>query len=151
VRTNEIMRRVWATLEPELAEQGFELVEAEFEQQGSRRILRLYIDRDGGVTLDDCAAASQFVGALLDAKELVDGAYVLEMSSPGIDRPVRKASDFRRFVGERLKVKTYEPVAGRKRMKGILTGFEDGSVLLDCDGQAHAIHVENVKKARLDR
>ncbi len=147
---NEILRRAWEELEPELSEQGYELVEVEFDRQGGRRILRLYIDREGGVTLDDCAAVSQLVSPLLDLKRFIDGSYVLEISSPGIDRPVRKPEDFIRFVGERVKLKTYEPVNGRKRFRGIMKGFRDGLVQLDCEESAYEIHIDNLRKAHLD-
>ena len=148
---DEIVQKTWEELAPELAEQGYELVEAEFEPRAGRPILRLYIDREGGVTLDDCTAVSQLLGPVLDMKDFVGGQYTLEVSSPGIDRPVRKPEDFIRFTGERVKVKTYQPVQGRKRFRGVLAGFRDGLVKLDCEGAQYEIHVENVKKANLDR
>jgi ribosome maturation factor RimP len=75
----------------------------------------------------------------------------LEVSSPGIDRPIRKPEDFERFAGERIRLKARSPVNGRKHFKGVLTGLKDGLVLLECDGESHAIHIENIKKANLDR
>jgi len=134
-----------------LAEQGYELVEVEFARQGRGRILRLFLDKDGGVTLDDCVEASEFVGALLDAGSFVEDGYSLEVSSPGFDRPVRKAADFARFAGERIKVTAHAAVRGRTRFCGVLKGCEDGLVTIDCDGTEYEVHVENLKKARLDR
>jgi len=150
-QNDEIIRRTWQELGPELAEQGFELVEVEFEGTGARRTLRLYIDRADGVTVDHCATVSHLVSPLLDVKDFIDGAYMLEVSSPGIARPLRKSEDFTRFAGERVKVKTYEPVQGRKRFSGILLGLRDGLVELDCGGTPCSVHLENLKKANLDR
>ncbi|NIA12873.1 MAG: ribosome maturation factor RimP [Nitrospiraceae bacterium] len=147
----EVVRRVWAGLEPELAEQGYELVEVEFVGEGASRTLRLYIDKEAGIALDDCQAVSQLVSALLDTADYVDNQYLLEVSSPGIDRPVRKTADFERFVGERMKVTTHTPTGGRRRFKGILQEFRDGLVVLDCAGTSYEVHIENVKRAKLDR
>lgn len=150
-RGGEVVRRVWFDLEPELKEQGYELVEVEFAQQSGAWTLRLFIDRDGGITLDDCQTVSHFVGPFLDKADFIDGHYMLEVSSPGFDRPVRKPADFERLAGERIKLVALAPVNGRKQFKGILRGFRDGAVVVECDGVAHMIHIENLKKAHLDR
>ena len=146
-----IVRDAWAYLESELDELGYELIEVEYVQEYGSMILRLYIDAPKGITVDDCAEASRMVSALLDQNDFIGSEYMLEVSSPGIDRPVRKASDFERFVGEAIKVKTVTPINGRKRYRGTLAGISDGLVLLDVDGERHEVHIENVKKARLDR
>jgi ribosome maturation factor RimP len=151
VETRELVRRVWSELEPHLIEQGFELVELEFAAQGGRGVLRLYVDRSGGVTIDDCVAVSQLLGPVLDAAEYISDSYVLEVSSPGIDRPLRKPEDFQRFSGERVVLKSAMPVNGRKKFKGILRGISDGAVSVECDGQTYAIAIENVQRANLDR
>ncbi len=148
---NEVVGRVWREVEPQLRQQGYELVEVEFGQQGRTRILRLFIDREGGVTLSDCQAASQLVSALLDGADLIQGHYMLEMSSPGFDRPLRKPEDFARFAGERAKLVAHTPVAGRKRFTGVLKGYQDGLVMIDCEGTVCEVHIENLKKANLDR
>jgi len=151
VHGDATLRQAWEELEPVLAEHGYELVEVELGRHGGGAVLRLYIDRDGGVTLDDCTAASQLLGPVLDVKDFIDGRYALEVSSPGIDRPVRKPTDFVRFAGERVKLRTHEPVNGRKRFCGVMQGFQDGLVQLACEGSTYEIHVENLKTARLDR
>lgn len=148
---NEILRRLWEEVEPELRAQGYELVEIELDRQGRQSILRLYMDREGGVTLDDCVAVSRVLSPLLDVKNLVEGSYTLEVSSPGIDRPVRKPEDFVRFAGSRVKLRTHEPVNGRKQFSGVLAGFRDGLVQLDCEDSACEIHIGNLKKANLVR
>ena len=148
---SEVIRRAWAQLETELGEQGYELVEVEYAQENGAWILRLFIDKDGGVTLDDCQTVSHVLSAVLDRDDFIVSRYMLEVSSPGIDRPIRKTQDFERFTGERVKLVSSAPVNGRKQFKGSLKGFQDGMVAVDCDGVVFEIHIENVKKARLDR
>lgn len=149
--TQEVVRRAWQELEPHVVEQGFDLVELEYSGQGGRGVLRLYVDRSGGVTIDDCVAVSQLLNPVLDAAEFLAGSYVLEVSSPGIDRPVRKPEDFRRFAGERIVVKSVLPVEGRRKFKGVLQGLVDGAVAVECEGRTYAIAIENVQRANLDR
>lgn len=151
MHTRELVRRAWTELEPHVLEQGFELVELELAGQGGRGVLRLYVDREGGVTLDDCVAVSQVLGPVLDAAEFISDHYVLEVSSPGIDRPVRKTEDFQRFTGEPVVLKSAAPVNGRKKFKGVIRGVVDGAVRVECDGQVFAIALENVQRANLDR
>jgi ribosome maturation factor RimP len=149
---DEIVRTAWAVLDPELKEQGYELVEVEFGRQSGALILRVYVDKaSGGITLDDCTAVSQLVSPVLDARDFLDGEYMLEVSSPGFDRPLRKPEHFARFAGEPVKVVTHALVGGRSRFSGVLKGFEDDLVLLEVDGEPVTIHIENVKKARLNR
>ena len=151
METPEIVRRVWQELEPELAVMGFELIEVEFGRHGRTDLLRLFIDREGGVTIDDCASASRQVGAVLDKDDYIESQYSLEVSSPGIARPLRRPKDFERFAGERIKVKTVTPVEGRSRFAGELMGYGDGMVTLKTDEAQYRIHLENVKRANLDR
>ena len=151
MRQDEIIRHAWALLEPELASHGYELIEVELARQGGGSVLRLFLDKEGGITLDDCAAATQILNPVLDTENVVDGHYMLEVSSPGIDRPVRKAEHFQQFIGERIKLLSESPVMGRSRFRGTLTGFEDGLITVECDGEPYEIHIENLKKANLDR
>ena len=146
-----MVRRVWEELEPELVEMGFELVEVEFVRHGRSNRLRLFIDREGGITIDDCTLASRQVSAFLDKDDYIESQYTLEVSSPGIARPLRKPKDFERFTGERIKVKTVTPVEGRSRFAGELMGYSDGMVTVRTDGMDYRIHLENVKRAHLDR
>ncbi len=148
---SEIVRRTWEALEPHLAEQGYELVEIAYVCEGHRATLRLFIDKQGGFTLNDCTAVAQLVSPLLDAADFISSRYYLEVGSPGIDRPLRKPADFERFIGENVKVRAVEPVEGRKKFKGVLTGFRDGLIVLDCGGTICEIHIENLERANLDR
>ena len=112
-----IVQDAWKLFESELAEQGYELVEVEYVQEYGTMILRMYIDKEGGVNVDDCAEASRMISAIMDQVGFVGGEYVLEVSSPGIERPVRKAADFARFIGKTIQFKTTTPVEGRRRCK----------------------------------
>lgn len=147
----EIVRRAWTVLEPEIARAGYELIEVEFGHFASGGLLRLFIDRSGGVTVDDCAAVSHVVSALLDENDFIASHYTLEVSSPGIARPLRREKDFAAYAGEPIKLVTVTPLEGRKRFKGVLRGIEDGMIRIEVDGTDHLIHVENVKQAHLDR
>ena len=148
----EVVRWAWECLEFPLSEQGYELVEAEVAQQGSSMILRLYIDKSGGgVTLGDCQSASHVVRPLMDEATGAVSDYLLEMSSPGLERPVRKPQDFERFTGEKVKIRTHRPINGRKRFTGVLKSFRDGLVAVECDGVMVDIPVDNLQKANLDR
>lgn len=148
---SDVVKLAWTELEPHLEACGFELVEVEYLFQGGRPVLRIYLDREGGVTLDQCAEASRLIGPLLDTADFVDSAYVLEVSSPGIERPVRKPADFERFAGETVRVTTHASVAGRKRFKGAIGGLEDGMVRLAMDDDSVSIHLDNIKTAKLVR
>lgn len=152
---DELLRRAWSELEPEAIAQGLELIEVELARRGGTPVLRLYIDRPGGVTLDDCADFSRYISRYLDVIDFLDERYSLEVSSPGIDRPVRKPSDFERYTGERLKLKTVTPLEGRRQFRGTLRGVHDGMIELELgadNGDRHvAIHLENIQKAQLDR
>lgn len=148
----ELVRRFWSVFEPEINEQGYELVEVELTGQGGVRILRVYIDKENvGIRHEDCASVSQLLNPLLDADDFISDNYILEVSSPGIDRPVRKPEDFKRFTGESVTLATYSPVDGRKKFSGVLRGFDDGLIQVDCDGKLYGIHAENLRKANLNR
>lgn len=151
MQRSNVVQRLWTQLEPFLLNVGYELVEAEMGRSGNGWLVRLFIDKPGGITIDDCAQVSHLVGPILDEPEFIDGAYMLEVSSPGFDRPVRKPGDFARFAGERIKVSTIAPVGGRKRFTGILKGLTDGLVAIECGDETVEIHIENLHRANLDR
>jgi ribosome maturation factor RimP len=150
----EQARRV---LEPVLLRDGYELVEVEWIRGGGRWTLRLYVDKAGGVGIEDCQAVSHLVDPILDAEDFIEPAFDLEVSSPGLDRPLRKPSDFDKYAGQRAAVKTYGPVAatapgspGRKHWTGTLKGFRDGAVELEVDGVLHRIPHDQIAKAHLE-
>jgi ribosome maturation factor RimP len=135
-------------LEPALAAMGFELADLDA-HLGRRGLLRLYIDREGGVTVDDCQRVSEQVGALLDVEDPLPGSYVLEVSSPGFDRRLRTRSHFERFVGERIRIELRDPRDGRRNFTGRLTGVEDEDVLLEVDGEVWHLPLNDIAVARL--
>lgn len=129
---------------------GCELVDIVTAVERRRGVLRVFIDRPGGVTIEDCAAVSRELAAVLDVEDLIPGSYDLEVSSPGLDRALRKEEDFRRFAGRRVKVRTVHPLEGRSNFRALLEGVEDGMVLLrDDSGRAWRIGLENIRRANL--
>ena len=133
-------------LETTLSGLGYELVDLEIGDRG--KLIRLFIDKPGGVNIDDCALVSNHVTRLL-AVELDYDYSRLEVSSPGLDRPLKKESDFTRFVGETAQVKLRLPHDGRKKFVGVLKGWQDGCLLLEVDGNVMALDFSNVDKAKL--
>lgn len=143
---------IGALVEPLLVREGYELVDVEIVGTGSKTILRLFIDKPGGVSLDDCATVSQAVDAMLDVEDPFETSYTLEVSSPGLDRPLKKPADFQKYAGRKAKVKTYGPVEGagnRKVFVGQLLGWEDDSVRIEVDGTEYKVPSEAIAKAHL--
>jgi ribosome maturation factor RimP len=135
---------------PLLEQETAELVDLEVVQDSGRRVLRFYLDKPGGISLDDCEHLSNRIGALLDEADAFPGSYVLEVSSPGLDRVVKKEKDFIRFTGQAAKVRLRLPQDGRRNFKGTLQGFADGKVLLDCEGKRFEFPLALLDEARLD-
>ena len=134
------------TIEPALTGLGFELVDVQASNGG--RVLRLFIDKPGGITVEDCATVSRHLTRVL-AVEGIDYER-LEVSSPGLDRPLRKGADFARFAGRRADVRMRTPdAAGRRRFVGVLRGAEAGRVEMQLDGQTVALELEGIERARL--
>ena len=145
----DVVERVTTLAEPVCEELGIELVYIEFHRETGGRILRLYIDKPGGVMLDDCMAVSRQLSDLLDVKLDQDLTYRLEVSSPGPDRPIGKKGDFDRFKTHRARIRTSKAIDGQKTFTGNLLGlFEDG-VRLDKGGDSVSIPLEVIKKAQL--
>ncbi len=138
-----------AMLEPVVESLGFELVDVEFSGTGGHALLRLYIDSHGGVTVDDCATVSHQVSAVLDVEDPVPGQYRLEVSSPGLDRPLVKRKDFQRFTGETIKVKMSRPNLGRRNFTGTLTRMEGESIVLESGAESFSLPLDDIEKARL--
>jgi len=146
----ELISSLWTMIEPVLEPEGLELVEIEFKLEAGRWILRLYIDGPGGVTLDDCEAVSRQVGALMDIKDPIQQPYNLEVSSPGINRVIRKEKDFSRFAGSPVRIRTRSKIQGRRNFQGELLGVEDSKIIVLVDGNRIEINPDDLEKARLD-
>jgi ribosome maturation factor RimP len=136
-------------LEPVLESLGYELVELEFHPQGRGSLLRVFIDREGGVNLDDCEKVSRQISAVMDVEDPIPSAYTLEVSSPGLDRPLRKHSDYTRFAGKQAKLELLIPREGRRRFTGVLRGLESDEVLIEVDEVTHRLPLGEIAKARL--
>ena len=130
-KPNNTEAKVLPILEPSIAEKGLELVDLEFVKEGVNWYLRVYIDKDGGVNIDDCEAVSRALEVKLDEKDPIEQAYILEVSSPGIDRPLKKDADFVKYQGEIIAVKLYKAQDGSKQYQGRLLGLEDGVLSIE--------------------
>ena len=137
-----------AAAEPILTSLGLELVDVEMVGSGRARTLRLTVDREGGVDLDALAQANGPVSDALDAADAIAGPYNLELSSPGLERPLRRPAEFRRFVGTTVSVKSNHPVAGARRHRGLLVNADDGGIDLEIDGEARRFPYDAIASAR---
>ena len=124
-KEKQIASQVWNAAEPLCLDEGMELVFLEFRREAQGRVLRLYIDKEGGVTLDDCALISRQLSDILDVTIEDIGPYSLEVSSPGVNRPIGRLEDYNRFKGQRVHIKTRQPIDGRKNYRGVLRGLID--------------------------
>jgi ribosome maturation factor RimP len=152
-RKEEILEKVRQLAAPLAAEEGMELVDVEFGGGGGRQILRIYIDRQGGVSLEDCTSVSRALSAALDVEDPLQGSYDLEVSSPGLDRPLRTPEHFQKYAGEKVRVKTFGPLPeceNRKTFVGILKGYENGKVVVDVDGKVFNVPHGQVSKANVE-
>lgn len=129
--------------------EGLDLVHVEFEGRGSSSILRIYIDSPTGVTVSDCAQVSRQSGVLLDVEDLIPGKYVLEVSSPGIERPLFTPEDYLRFKGREIRVTTRDKIENRRKFNGVIVDFLDEILNLDCEGRLIHIPFSNIRKAHL--
>jgi len=141
--------RLNALIGPAVEGLGYEFVGTEYIPRRRQSLLRVYIDSDSGISLDDCARVSDQLSGLLDVEEPIPGAYALEVSSPGLDRPLFFERHFERFRGANVRVKMCAPVAGQRNFKGTLDGCRDGAVILLQDGEAHTLPLEDISSARL--
>ncbi len=147
---DQLLQGVRQAAEPILQSQGLELVDLEYRREAKGWVLRLYIDRRGGVTVEDCAEVSGELGAVLEVRDLIPNRYVLEVSSPGLTRSIRKPEDFMKFRNHLVKVRTFEPIEGRRNFKGVLLGLEGEKVRLEMDGQFYEIPLQGIAKANLE-
>jgi ribosome maturation factor RimP len=136
---------------PALAVQNVELVDLTYQKEHGGWTLCFYLDKPGGITLDDCARYSDELGVLVEQANLIQGKYVLEVSSPGLERPLKKLKDFERFAGERISVKLFGPLDGQKNFHGILLGADESSIRIQTDEKKEVtLPRSQVAKCRLD-
>jgi ribosome maturation factor RimP len=148
--TETVIKRVEAVALPVLEESGLELVDVQYRREQNGWILRLIIDKQGGLNLNDCAVVSREISQLLDIENFIDQAYNLEVTSPGLDRPLKSIAEFERFVGRKAKIKTIDPIAGGHVLIGKINRTEGESIVLEVGTKEVTILFSQVAKARLE-
>jgi len=136
-------------LEPAIEKLGYELADLELKLGGADGLLRLFIDKDGGIEIDDCSSVSRQVSAILDVENPLPGNYTLEVSSPGLDRTLTKPAHFQRFMGEDVKVKLRFPLEGRRNFRGALKAADEENIEVEVDGESHSLPIATIESARL--
>jgi ribosome maturation factor RimP len=136
-------------IEPAVVSLGYELVGVEYRGGATNGLLRVYIDHEDGITVDDCQAVSHQLSGVLDVEDPIQGHYALEVSSPGLDRPLFKAQDYARFAGQQVKVRMHGMIAGRRNFTGQLLGMEGDSAIVEVDGEEYLLPLDQVDQARL--
>ncbi|ANF96560.1 ribosome maturation factor RimP [Paenibacillus bovis] len=147
--TPKIKTTVEEMVQPFLEEHGFELVDVEYVKEGKNWFLRVFVDKEGGIDIDDCGRVSEYLSEKLDANDPIKDPYFLEVSSPGAERPLKKESDVLKAVGKDVFVTTYEPVDGSKEFEGRLLSFENDDMLIEAGKKRYTIPYEKVASARL--
>ena len=148
-RREEYEKQAEQLLSPIVSDFGFELVDVEYVKEAGTWYLRGYIDKPGGITVNDCEAVSRLFSDKLDEKDFIEDSYIMEISSPGLDRPLRKEKDFVRSLGKSVEVRTYKPIDGRKEFEGPLTAFDEETVTIEEDGNARVFSRRDVALIRL--
>ena len=132
-------QRTEELLLPIIEEYKFELVDVEYVKEGANWYLRAYIDKEGGITVDDCEAVSRRFSDILDEKDYIEDSYIFEVSSPGLGRPLKKEKDFQRSLGEDVEIRTYRPIEGQKEFEGVLKAFDKNTVTIAYEDDAEQI------------
>lgn len=128
---------------PIVESKAFELVDVEYLKEGSNWYLRIYIDKDGGITIEDCESVSKEVSDLLDKVDPIPNSYILEVSSPGLERPLKKDNDFEKYKGETVEIKLFSPFEGKNIYEGELVGLRDGNIIIIANGCELAFERKN--------
>jgi len=135
---------------PILEREALELVDIEFKREARGWVLRIYIDKEGGVSLNDCTLVSQQLGDVLDVEDPIDTPYILEVSSPGLTRPLKGTKDYQRYIGRLVKIKTYKEIYGKKVFIGELLGLKEGIVNIKIDKKVYEIPYGLIASAHLE-
>ena len=148
-RREEVEQKAEALLAPIVEEAGFELVDVEYVKEAGTWYLRGYIDKPGGITVNDCEAVSRVFSDRLDEKDFIEESYVMEISSPGLDRPLKKAKDFTRSMGKMVEIRTYRPVDKQKDFTGVLTAYDGKTVTIQEDDTPRIFDLKDIALIRL--
>lgn len=134
-KRTDIVSRVETLVMPIIEEGNFELVDVEWVKEGSNWYLRIYADKEGGININDCVDISRALEVKLDEEDFISNEYILEVSSPGLGRPLKKENDFRRSVGKEIDLKLYKAINKQKEFTGVLTAYDDETVTVDVEGE----------------
>ncbi|MGB9857985.1 MAG: ribosome maturation factor RimP [Dictyoglomaceae bacterium] len=145
----EIIKKVREIAEPILEKEGMELVDIEYQREKQGWVLRLYIDKPGGVSVEDCAFVNERLGRELDFYDPIPHSYILEVSSPGLDRPLTKINDFKRNIGEKINIVLKESYEGKKSFEAKILGVEREEVILEVKGKIIIFPMEKIHHAKL--
>ena len=144
-----VSQAVMGLIEPVLSIEGLELVDVEYKKEGKNWVLRIFIDKEGGVTVADCQKVSHLTGDLIEVEETIITPYSLEVSSPGLDRVLKREKDFLKFKGKQIRLHSLCTINNRRKFIGILADFKDQTVFLELDGKLLEIPLRQVGKANL--
>lgn len=147
--TSKIKTAVEEMALPFLNSHGFELVDIEYVKEGSNWFLRIFVDKEGGIDIDDCGRISEYISEQLDKNDPIPDAYFLEVSSPGAERPLKKPEDMRKAVGKHVYITTYEPISGAKEFEGLLLSFDGDNAVVAIGKKEHAVPYAKIASARL--
>ncbi len=149
MKGQSVKDRVEELITPFILQEGLELVDVEYQKDGPNWFLRIFIDKPGGVKLDDCEKISNLVSSVLDRADIIPQKYYLEVSSPGVERPLKKPKDFERFRGSNIIVRTKSKIQGSRNFQGVLAGYEDDQVVLETADGLIKIPFNLIGKAKL--
>lgn len=149
MKRTEIVARVEELVTPIIDENQFELVDVEYVKEGANWYLRVYADKEGGININDCVLISRALEAKLDEEDFIADAYILEVSSPGLGRPLKKDKDFKRSIGQAVELKLYKAEDKQKEFEGILIDYSDDTVTLEIDDSEKVFERKNIAMIRL--
>ena len=148
-RKEEYEQKAEALLSPIVESNGFELVDVEYVKEAGNWYLRGYIDKPGGITVHDCETVSRAFSDRLDEDDFIEDSYIMEISSPGLDRPLKKEKDFARSIGKLVEIRTYRPIEKQKEFCGELTAYDNNSVTIDEEGTPRTFDKKDIALVRL--
>jgi ribosome maturation factor RimP len=146
---DRLIWEIWDLLQPVVSAEAMEIIEIEYRRESIGWVLRIYLDSERGVTVEDCARVSRTAGDVLDVADLIQNSYHLEVSSPGLDRPLRMPEQFRKHIGDVVEVRTIGPVQSRRNFKGTLKESSSEDITVECDGKDYSIPLTDIERARL--
>ena len=147
IMTKSLIEAIEELTEPIISSEGLELIDVEYQKESRGWVLRFYVDAAGGVTIHHCSSLSRQIGDILEVKDIIPHGYILEVSSPGLNRILKREKDFISSIGKIIKLKTFEPIEQRKNFQGTLLGCENGNVILKIDNQDAVIPLSLISKA----